>query len=248
MTATHTVKFFEYHLSIIIENYKNCIIHRYKAFNNGNVPLKNWCCTNADCDNTFEWGECPEKGDLPDSTKCPSGYTSVDNGVNCYRVYWEASTRLSWSDAKAFCEKTPNTTLASILDPFEQGYVYLLAMAKTKADAWIGLTRDSASSPWGWTDTRPDTFTNWGQIASFNDTSMCVFIQATDGKWSMAPCSETRRFVCKYSSEPVPPPVVKPPPGYCDAGWKERGIKCYNSPLNMIRSYPEAKFDCIRQG
>jgi hypothetical protein len=211
------------------------------------VPLKKWCCTNSDCDANLEWGECPARGDIPDSSKCPPGYTSVDNGVNCYRVYWESTTRKTWQDARSFCEKTPNTTLASVLDPLEQGYVALLAMAKTKGDAWIGLNRDTPNTPWTWADSRPNSYTNWGQLPGFNETNKCVYIQANSGKWSLASCDEQRPFICKYSTEPFKP-IVTPPPGYCaDAGWKEHGFKCYKAET-LQRSYPEAKFNCIQQG
>ncbi len=210
------------------------------------MPLKKWCCTNSDCDSKLEWGECPNRGEIADSSKCPPGYTSVDNGVNCYRVYWESTARKTWADAREFCEKTPNTTLVSITDSLEQGYVYLLAMAKTKGDAWIGLNRVSEFTPWTWTDARDNSYTNWGDLSGFNETNKCVFIQANTGKWRLASCDEERPFVCKYSSEPFKP-VVRPPPGYCEGvGWKEFKFKCYKEET-LQRSYVEAEFTCQQQ-
>ena len=150
----------------------------------------------------------------------------------------------SWNSAKYQCETLDIAQLGSIVDIFEQSYTHLLSYS---GDAWIGLIQQ-ADKKWGWTDGRQATFTNWaGSINQFN-SSLCVYIQASDGKWNFAPCTEQKPFMCKFSTDPIPI-IIKPPPGYCaNPGWEEYGRKCYKAEKFNLKSYPEAKFDCTQEG
>lgn len=66
------------------------------------------------------------------------GYSSLDNGKNCYKVYLE---KKAWNDAKKYCEQVDGGQLVSITDGFEQALMYLLTYVKTQSDPWIGLIK-----------------------------------------------------------------------------------------------------------
>ncbi len=112
-----------------------CSFERHPFFNN-----KKWCCTNADCDSQFEWGECPETNNpLQTTNNCPTkDYTSVDGGKNCYKIVNE---KKKWNEAKKYCEDNENATLVTITDGFEQSYMRLLTYVTPLDDHWIGIIR-----------------------------------------------------------------------------------------------------------
>jgi hypothetical protein len=208
-------------------------------------PTKKWCCTTSDCDADFKWGECPAGQDIaPDTHNCTNGYTSVDSGKNCYKAYTDKKT---WADARTYCEKVDIGNLVSVTDQFEQAFVRVLTLSQTLGDPWIGLTTGNDGKSWQWTDSRRETYTNWGDIAGVTKLNeKCVYVQTTDGKWNLTTCDEQRPFICKISKEPLSPsPIVRP--GYCDGdGWSEKNNKCYKA-FNDYLSFAEAKVDCQKQ-
>jgi hypothetical protein len=209
-------------------------------------PTKKWCCTTKDCDVNLKWGECPTSQDIaPDTHNCTNGYTSVDSGKNCYKVY---NNRKTWFNANSYCRNVDNANLVSITDQFESALIHLLTVSKTSGDPWIGLTTFAGDLTWTWTDGRRNTFTNWGNITGITEIfSKCVYVQDSDGKWSATSCADKKPFICKISKEPIPMvPVI--PNGYCEGdGWRERGNKCFKAVLNYYKSFQEAKADCQDQ-
>ena len=100
--------------------YKNIVHHECTYENHPGFDNKKWCCTNSDCDASFVWGDCPETNIPFNSNNCTKdGYTSPDNGLNCYKVI--TSEKKSWQQAKLFCENNEGGKLASVRDGFEQG-------------------------------------------------------------------------------------------------------------------------------
>ncbi len=183
--------------------YKHALRHQctYESLEN-TTQTKKWCCTNPDCDANLEWGECPESRDIsPDSQNCTNGYVSVDQGRNCYKVYAGARMTKTWDDARKQCEDSDNAELVSIVDPFEQSYVYLLTYVKSLQDSWIGL-KNKGGSKWSWTDANKMEFENWANESDKSITKgQCAYIQGKGGKWRFSSCDERKAFMCKISKD-----------------------------------------------
>ena len=136
------------------------------------------------------------------SSSCSNGYTSLDDGINCYKLNYRSGSRISWESAKRECEQTEFAQLLSITDPFEQAYMRLLTYSKEVDQTWIGLYQETSNLNWKWTDSRAVTYTNWGSGVNitFNiSKSECVYLDGNDGKWRLASCSNSLAYMCKQS-------------------------------------------------
>jgi hypothetical protein len=185
--------------------------------------LNKWCCTNADCDASLDYGECPSEfllipyfiidtldlslilshplkikkaSDPPlQSDKCENeGYRSIDNGVNCYRLITEMKT---WSEAKAYCEKEEKARLITITDGFEQAFMRLITYGNH--NPWIGLYQDG-SGEYQWSDMWPVQYTNLHPDNIRNNVTTCSFIDSNTGYWyETVLCEQKREFICKIT-------------------------------------------------
>lgn len=226
--------------------YKNNLHYQCSYENHPGFDNKKWCCTESDCDKTFVWGDCPESNVPINSNNCSKpGYSSPDGGKNCYKLVNDK--KLSWNDAQNFCENTGGK-LATITDAFESGYIRLLsysASGDSAFDPWIGLRKNNTIQ-YFWSDNWPIEFTNWGAGWENEDTISCAYVLSEDGKWNATTCDAQKNFICKITEETVPV-VTLPPPGFCPTGWSSFGIYCYKHETG-IKTYPEAKFDCVQKG
>jgi hypothetical protein len=150
----------------------------YEKLPNATMPKEKWCCTNGDCDANLEWGLCPESNELsPDSVNCTEGFTSVDQGRNCYKVYAGSDALRTWDDARKQCEKVDKAELVSVVDPFEQSYVYLLTFVKTLQSSWLGI-KNKGGSTWSWTDANSMDFENWeNETDKASTEGQCVYMK-----------------------------------------------------------------------
>ena len=222
-------------------NHYQCTYENHPGFD-----FKKWCCTEPDCDKPgSKWGDCPETNAPLNSNNCSKpDYTSFDSGKNCYKLV--SDKKLSWIDGQNFCENSGGK-LVTISDVYEQGYIRLLSYSTggISYDPWIGLKKNN-SIQYFWSDDWPIEYTNWAQGSSNEDTLSCAFVLSEDGKWNATSCDALKSFICKITQE-TRPLVTIPPPGYCPTGYVEFGAYCYKYELG-IKTYPEAKFDCIQKG
>jgi hypothetical protein len=182
--------------------YKNTQYHECTYDQNPDSVNKRWCCTTPNCDTDFKWGVCPEsKPNLQKDCSRP-GYSSADDGINCYKIFEDSPK--TWKNAREFCEQQEGATLASIRDGFEQSYVSLLSYVDTLSTPWIGLIRNN-SDQYYWSDNWPVDYTNWaaGWIGDSSNES-CVYFDSVSGSWNSSNCDETRSFICKISNETLP--------------------------------------------
>ena len=133
--------------------YKNALHYQCSYENHPGFDNKKWCCTNADCDATFAWGDCPESNVPLNSNNCTKpGYTSFDGGKNCYKLFEDK--KLSWKDAQTYCQNTDQARLVTVSDAFEQGYMRLISYASSTLDPWIGLVKNNTKQYY-WSDDWP---------------------------------------------------------------------------------------------
>ncbi|KAK7171268.1 hypothetical protein R3I94_001268 [Phoxinus phoxinus] len=102
---------------------------------------------------------------------------------------------MSWSDAQAFCRQK-HTDLATVDDQAD-----LAELRKTfsefQEEMWIGLYRESGTSPWIWSDQSNSGFRFWalGQPANTGGNQFCVYT-SPDGHWNDWECLEKKAFIC----------------------------------------------------
>jgi hypothetical protein len=231
--------------------YKNIDHYQCTYEDAANFGGKKWCCTTANCDTDFKWGNCPSAPIQANNECKKDGYISIDNGNNCYKVY--SNVEKTWNEAKSQCVQDGGDLL-SIRDPYEQAYVSLIKTAGSIKPQWIGLKMNDSSNFY-WTDNWPLAYTNWdknwaGSVIHTNNTQQeekCAFLLATNANWNTTNCDIKMDFMCKISKE-IPPPVTTPAPGTCpNINWNAYGPNCYLV-QRTTRSYPDAKFDCAQQG
>ncbi len=75
---------------------------------------------------------------------------------------------LSWSEAKTFCESL-NGYLATVTSTDEMNFIKELLDNSSKNCYWIGLKRESVSSPWEWITGEKYNYTNWAANEPNND-------------------------------------------------------------------------------
>ncbi|KAM9364894.1 uncharacterized protein KZ484_011088 [Pholidichthys leucotaenia] len=90
-----------------------------------------------------------------------------------------------WKNAQAFCREH-HTDLATVRNKQDN--------EKLKGKGWIGLYRDSSTSPWKWSSGEElSSFTLWGDDEPDDDEN-CVWEEK--GKWHSDDCDEENDFHC----------------------------------------------------
>jgi len=183
-------------------NYKSTSYYQCTYEQHPDYVNKRWCCTTPDCTTDFKWGVCPESKPNLQSDCSKPGYSSVDNGLNCYKIFEDNPK--TWKDARDYCQQQEGGKLVSIRDGFEQSYVSLLSYVDTLSTPWIGLIRNN-SDTYYWSDDWPVDYTNWaaGWLADSSSES-CAYFDSTSGTWNSSDCNVMRPFMCKISNETVP--------------------------------------------
>ncbi|XP_063953416.1 macrophage mannose receptor 1-like isoform X1 [Lytechinus pictus] len=179
----------------------------------------------------------------PQTSDCRSGFSQY--GDSCFKV---VPRTMSYSDAIQACRNEgADTTLASIIDTYENAFVETLLHYNGDVMLWLGLLDDKASGQYKWVDSHPVWYTNWGQgEPSQGSGEGCVAVGL--GGWDDHSCSDQLGALCKYSRVPIPTnhPDL---PGTCPESWISYGSDCYffSSAAAERTSWPTAEYIC-RQG
>ncbi|XP_074430634.1 macrophage mannose receptor 1-like isoform X5 [Larus michahellis] len=206
-------------------------------------------------DDTGKWNneECYKyKGYICQKNSDPelfkSSATSLDfafdhSGGVSYAV---TRSKMNWEEAQKNCNNNASE-LASILDPYHQALLFLLAWEYGEP-LWIGLNSNATNGKYQWIDRWRLAYSKWSS-GEPKQTLACVYLDI-DGTWKTASCKEKLFSVCKKSNVTVP---TEPPqlPGKCP---ESRGHKswipfhghCYYFDASRKRSWSQAHQECAR--
>ncbi|XP_074013154.1 macrophage mannose receptor 1-like [Numenius arquata] len=154
--------------------------------------------------------------------------------------------KMNWEEAQKNC-KNNASELASILEPYSQALLFLLAQ-ESGEPLWIGLNSNATNGKYQWIDRWRLVYSKWSS-GEPSQTLACVYLD-TDGTWKTASCKEKLFSVCKKSNvlAPTEPPQL---PGKCP---ESRGHKswipfhghCYYFDASRKRSWSQAHQECAR--
>ncbi|NXE75187.1 MRC1 protein, partial [Cochlearius cochlearius] len=158
--------------------------------------------------------------------------------------YSVTRSKMNWEEAKKNCNNDASE-LASILDPYSQALLFLLAQEYGEP-LWIGLNSKATNGKYQWIDRWRLVYSKWSS-GEPKQTLACVYLD-TDGTWKTASCKEKLFSVCKKSDvmAPTEPPQL---PGKCP---ESRGHKswipfhghCYYFEASRKRSWSQAHQEC----
>ncbi|XP_017930940.2 macrophage mannose receptor 1-like [Manacus vitellinus] len=156
--------------------------------------------------------------------------------------------KMNWEEAQKSCNNNASE-LASILDPYSQALLFLLAQEYGEP-LWIGLNSNTTNGKYQWIDRWRLVYSKWSS-GEPKQTLACVYLD-TDGTWKTASCKEKLFSVCKKSDvmAPTEPPQL---PGKCP---ESRGHKswipfhghCYYFEASKKRSWSQSHQECARLG
>ncbi|NXA13712.1 MRC1 protein, partial [Sapayoa aenigma] len=156
--------------------------------------------------------------------------------------------KMNWEEAHKNCNNNASE-LASILDPYSQALLFLLAQEYGEP-LWIGLNSNMTNGKYQWIDRWRLVYSRWSS-GEPKQTLACVYLD-TDGTWKTVSCKEKLFSVCKKSDvmAPTEPPQL---PGKCP---ESRGHKswipfhghCYYFEASRKRSWSQAHQECARLG
>uniref|UniRef100_A0A663LWS6 C-type lectin domain-containing protein n=1 Tax=Athene cunicularia TaxID=194338 RepID=A0A663LWS6_ATHCN len=123
--------------------------------------------------------------------------------------------KMNWEEAQKNCNNNASE-LASILDPYSQALLFLLAQEYGEP-LWIGLNSNATNGKYQWIDRWRLVYSKWSS-GEPKQTLACVYLD-TDGTWKTASCKEKLFSVCKKSD----------------------GKQLYVSPLQLPGKCPESR-------
>ncbi|NWS70861.1 MRC1 protein, partial [Crotophaga sulcirostris] len=160
--------------------------------------------------------------------------------------YSVTHSRMNWEEAQKNCNNNASE-LASILDPFSQALLYLLAQEYGEP-LWIGLNSNMTNGKYQWIDRWRLVYSKWSS-GEPTQTLACVYLD-TDGTWKTASCKEKLFSVCKKTDvmAPTEPPQL---PGKCPESkghksWIPFHGHCYYFEASRKRSWSQAHQECAR--
>ncbi|XP_008628096.1 PREDICTED: macrophage mannose receptor 1 isoform X1 [Corvus brachyrhynchos] len=162
--------------------------------------------------------------------------------------YSVTHSRMNWEEAQKNCNKNASE-LASILDPYSQALLFLLA-EEYGEPLWIGLNSNMTNGKYQWIDKWSLVYSKWSS-GEPKQTLACVYLD-TDGTWKTASCEEKLFSVCKKSDvrAPTEPPQL---PGKCPESrghksWIPFSGHCYYFEASKKRSWSQAHEECAQLG
>ncbi|KAA8584470.1 hypothetical protein FQN60_008255 [Etheostoma spectabile] len=185
----------------------------------------------------------------PDS-HCDPGYLLY--GDFCY--HFETESVKNWQDAETHCSREQGH-LASFHSEEELSFL----TAHMPGEAWVGLNDINVENQWVYTDGTPSDLLPWApnQPDNWENNEDCAHLRGMDhhepGKLNDDFCTSTKEFICKKAKGQGPPP--RPPtsgPGWNDkcGSWMADPFNdhCYQFNYLSMRTWTEARADCVNQG
>ncbi|NWH78351.1 MRC1 protein, partial [Piaya cayana] len=187
-----------------------------------------------------------QKNSNPELFKSQATVLDLAFGHSSGISYSVMHSKMNWEEAQKNCNNNASE-LASILDPFSQALLYLLAQEYGEP-LWIGLNSNMTNGKYQWIDRWRLVYSKWSS-GEPKQTLACVYLD-TDGTWKTASCKEKLSSVCKKSDvmAPTEPPQL---PGKCPESkghksWIPFHGHCYYFEASRKKSWSQAHQECAR--
>ncbi|KAM7392700.1 hypothetical protein PAMA_007697 [Pampus argenteus] len=182
--------------------------------------------------NTEDTWDC---GQIFTDSHCDAGYLLY--GDFCY--HFETEMVKNWQDAESYCN-TDQGHLASFHSVEDLSFL----TAHIAGPAWVGLNDINVENTFVYTDGTPADFLQWatGQPDNWQNNEDCIHIRGTNqqqpGTLNDDICTNTKSFICKK-------------------GWDDKCGSWTSDPFNdycylfnylSLRTWAEARADCVNQG
>ncbi|KAL4636213.1 secretory phospholipase A2 receptor isoform X1 [Arapaima gigas] len=171
----------------------------------------------------------------------------IQRGMELNKPYWYTEQKEAWVfykgaeyyfdqnpfpwDAVSFACKLMGADLVSIHSFGELSFIKeRIKLHKGSNQWWIGLSVDTTTRRFSWSDESPVQFQNWPKghpQHSPGQNGICISMSALSGQWSEDQCSERHGYVCKRKivsvlEIPREPHYI----GGCPEKWIYFGHKC----------------------
>ncbi|KAK3794856.1 hypothetical protein RRG08_001007 [Elysia crispata] len=184
---------------------------------------------------------------------CPKGFSKLAN--KCYGIFGadNVSSRLTWAQANVACSKigmqSQHAGLASVTSALENAFVTSL-LRKHRVSSWLGLQR-TPDGQYRWWDNQDFSFQHWNRDEPNvpSGQTRCVYMYgpaAVASRWNDVNCQELAAYVYQIDTDPLFPPVFRPPSSLCSyrEGFQLYGDSCLKLSKNSV-SWPEAEAECL---
>ncbi|KAM8872531.1 uncharacterized protein ACB058_004460 isoform 1-T1 [Synchiropus picturatus] len=194
-------------------------------------------------------GQNPKPTSAPEFS-CDPGYLLF--GDFCY--HFETEDVKNWQDAEAQCVSQQGH-LVSFHSQEELSFI----TAHMPGESWVGLNDISVEGQYVYSDGTAAEILPWapGQPDNWQNNEDCVNLRgmnhAQAGKLNDDFCSSTKDYICKKAKGSGPPPH----PPTSGPGWNEKcgawasdpfNDYCYLFNYQSMRTWAEARADCVNQG
>ncbi|XP_042223061.1 macrophage mannose receptor 1-like isoform X2 [Homarus americanus] len=163
---------------------------------------------------------------------CPESFTYHEG-----KCYYASNFDATWDAARYKCKQfNSEAELVSIHSDDENSFFHG-KLTHSSPGTWLGLTYNSSSQVWSWSDGADGNYTNWND-GEPNDmeSEWCAEIIDYSGKWNNLPCTQSRSFGCEF----LPTHTVG-----CEDGWEAFDKYCYKH-SNADHSYEMDTYDNTR--
>ncbi|XP_064362040.1 LOW QUALITY PROTEIN: macrophage mannose receptor 1-like [Dromaius novaehollandiae] len=155
-------------------------------------------------------------------------------------------SKMNWEEAQKSCNNKASE-LASILDPYSQSLLFLLAQEYGEP-LWIGLNSIMTNGKYQWIDKWRLGYSKWSS-GEPKQKLACVYLD-TDGTWKTASCKEEFLSLCK-KSDVIAPTEPSELPGKCPESkghksWTPFHGHCYYFEASRKRSWSQAYQECTQ--
>ncbi|KAM8810846.1 macrophage mannose receptor 1-like [Eudromia elegans] len=172
---------------------------------------------------------------------CPEGWSPY--GDHCYVLHREPQ---AWKEALISCEES-NSSLASIHNTEEHGFIVSQLGYNATDELWIGLNDLNTQMYFEWSDGTPVSYTKWLPGEPTHATSAqedCVLMAGEDGYWADSTCDRKLSYICKRQPLQDATVTTEADPA-CLKGWERHGFNCYLVGYTSV-TFMEAKKACER--
>uniref|UniRef100_G1PD26 Macrophage mannose receptor 1 n=1 Tax=Myotis lucifugus TaxID=59463 RepID=G1PD26_MYOLU len=177
------------------------------------------------------WAEGVTRPPEPTTTpepKCPEDWGTTSKTSLCFKLFTKGlHEKKTWFDSRDFC-KALGGDLASINNKEEQQAIWRLITASGNYHElfWLGLTYESPSEGFTWSDGSPVSYENWsyGEPNNYGNAEYCGELKGDPTmSWNDINCEHLKNWICQIrkgqTPKPEPTPTPEDNPPVTEDGW-----------------------------